>query len=716
MGLRVSASGDDYIEWRWNPVEGVDGYRIQYRLAHELFTEDDKIVELPANENSFRVADLSGAVTVSLRIQSFVGVGTDRAESAWSDPVKGSTPAAPVGRHDGEFTDSRGSTTRYRLFLDPAWNKREPRGLLIYLHGDNHGTQQEILRAFGGSFRREARASGLAFAAVTTPKSRGENGHPVYLLGFLEHEDGRRMWLPDDTRLIHELVQSGFNSTFTIDHDAVVFEGGSRGTFFLASFVEQYAGIYGGGFYARCAAGQAVRTSGLVEWEPLFVWTPASSSFVRERFRVFVQATTEDFVHAGAVRMAQYYADTLGLDVRSDLDSPGGHCARGTVPSAQIVTWLSLGGRQPRTRVRRGDDVDADGIGNLADEDDDGDGALDVVDAFPLDPREWRDTDGDGVGDFMDRDADGDGVDNAADPFSLDAREWLDTDGDGVGNNLDDDDDNDGIPDGADRDPSPGKAKPGLVLVKTDRTADDIRTRQARQQTRRQSGVAYPLPRGDRQSYHILELGDGSRTAFHIMVDRFDRTEQCETSLLPVLCDTRWRYTRRNGYWDPYVDIIHIDRNANRDLTDDGPPLVLGQTISPGQAAVSTAVTVSYASGEELPYWIRLWTDDNVGVHYKGAGVWTGVTQDPSGNLILAATVDRNVDGVFVSVGSTPHDTDVVCLDLDRNGVLDECAWDFDRRTRPRAMVPGGEAVLDGREYRITVSPSGRVVQFESAR
>ena len=715
--LHVSRAGESYIEWKWNPVEEVDGYRIQYSLDDESFTESDKIVERPAIEHSYRVADLSPAVTVSLRVQSFVGGGTDRVQSAWSASVSGSTPAAPVRRHDGEFTDSQGRSVRYRLFLDGAWNTSEPRGLMIHLHGNTAGTQQELLDTFGRVLPRDARGAGLAYAVVTSPKSRGGVGRPLGLLGWLENAGGVREWLPEDSRLIHELLQSGFNSTLTVDHDAVVFQGASQGTVFLTSFFEQYAGIYGGGFHARCGGvtnlGEPLaRVFGVTEWEPLFSWTPASSAFVRERFRIFVEATTGDFLHARAVQTAQYYADTLGLAVRSDLDSPGGHCAFGTVSGAQIVDWLSFGGRQTRTRVRREDDVDADGIGNLADEDDDGDGALDFIDAFPLEPREWRDTDGDGVGDFMDRDADGDGVDNASDPFSLNAREWRDTDGDGVGDNLDDDDDNDGIPDERDRDPSGGATEPSLVFTKTDQHAFDFRAHSAQRQSRRPSGAVYPQPQGDRQSYRILELGDGERVAFHIMVDRFDRTAGCDTTLLAGLCDSNGT----NGYWESHLDMIYVDRNANRDLTDDGPPLVLGQSFNSGRPAVSTEVTVSYASGEELPYWLRLWTTGNLDVYYRAASVWTGVTQDPSGNSILAATIDRNVDGMFDSVGSTEHDTDIVCLDLDRNGALDECGWDFDRQTRPRALAPRQRVVLDGREYRIAVSPSGRVVQFESAR
>jgi hypothetical protein len=69
------------------------------------------------------------------------------------------------------------------------------------------------------------------------------------------------------------------------------------------------------------------------------------------------------------------------------------------------------------------------------------------ADAFPLDATETLDTDSDGIGNNADNDDDGDGVNDEYDAFSLDASEALDTDSDGIGNNADTDDDNDGVAD-----------------------------------------------------------------------------------------------------------------------------------------------------------------------------------------------------------------------------------------------------------------------------
>jgi len=118
-------------------------------------------------------------------------------------------------------------------------------------------------------------------------------------------------------------------------------------------------------------------------------------------------------------------------------------------------------------------DIDADGVANHLDPDDDEDGVPDVKDAFPLDPEESEDKDGDWIGDNLDADDDGDGVGDDHngngipdheeldfdgdgvdrsksvpwDAFPLDPTEWRDTDGDGVGDNADADDDNDGVSD-----------------------------------------------------------------------------------------------------------------------------------------------------------------------------------------------------------------------------------------------------------------------------
>lgn len=69
--------------------------------------------------------------------------------------------------------------------------------------------------------------------------------------------------------------------------------------------------------------------------------------------------------------------------------------------------------------------------------DKDGDGVIDVKDAFPEDVDLWRDNDGDGQADALDLDDDNDGVVDRLDAFPRDSTESADMDDDGVGDNAD---------------------------------------------------------------------------------------------------------------------------------------------------------------------------------------------------------------------------------------------------------------------------------------
>ncbi len=109
---------------------------------------------------------------------------------------------------------------------------------------------------------------------------------------------------------------------------------------------------------------------------------------------------------------------------------------------------------------------------NLSDPDDDNDGVLDGLDAFPFRADESANADGDNLGDNEDPDDDNDGVNDTIDAFPNDPAEQFDrdrdgvgdkadtcpdtagvqtdTDGDGAGNPCDTDDDADGVADTAD--------------------------------------------------------------------------------------------------------------------------------------------------------------------------------------------------------------------------------------------------------------------------
>ena len=538
-----------------------------------------------------------------------------------------------------------------------------------------------------------------------------------------------RFWRDADERLVHELLQSGFGGNLVVDQYRILFMGGSAGTCFLVEFLERYAGIYGGGFHARCGCfrGDAPhvpppRTTDI--WAPSFPWTPLSTSLVRERFRVFVEATTEDRLHPHSVRMANYYGTVLGLETRSDLNSPGGHCANSSTPWKETWEWLMHDGDRNPSPAGADHDADGDGIPNGRDHDDDNDGAWDAIDALPLDARDWLDTDGDGVGNFEDRDADGDGAGNAEDAFTLDPHEWLDTDGDGIGNNLDSDDDNDGLPDASDDLPLEGVRTDQLSINEFRVTLAQFPFLASPPTAAVHAGApaafAYPDAVGDRQSYQFVRLGNGPEPRFQIMIDRIERNDSC--GLLAELCSDP---PGPLVYFEHFVDLIYIDRDQNGDLTDDGPPLVLARNRGdelefPG---VRTRLSVTYASGETFPYEIRLWTSEYLsdGVRYMGTSSWLGSVRPPLGEAVLVGVADVNVDGLFDSEGDLPAQrfedaSDYACVDTNRNDVLDECRWGYDAASSAGVVRSGETFTLDGRTFRIVVAPTGHKVEIIAVR
>ena len=119
-GLRVAASGADFIEWTWNAVEGADGYDVQFS-PNEAFAEEDEIIVRTAEQISYRREGLEAGTTAHLRVRSASGTGEERITSDWSTHVSGMTeapapppepPATPTGL---EVSDSGGD------FIEWSW-------------------------------------------------------------------------------------------------------------------------------------------------------------------------------------------------------------------------------------------------------------------------------------------------------------------------------------------------------------------------------------------------------------------------------------------------------------------------------------------------------------------------------------------------------------------------------------------------------------------
>ena len=116
-GLRVSASGEDFVEWSWSEVAGAAGYRVEYS-RNEQFT-GSTTDDVDADTLSYRVADLPSDTNVYLRVRAFVGTGDDRLWSDWSIHRTGMTePPAAMAPDTPTIADVRTGED----FIEWSWN------------------------------------------------------------------------------------------------------------------------------------------------------------------------------------------------------------------------------------------------------------------------------------------------------------------------------------------------------------------------------------------------------------------------------------------------------------------------------------------------------------------------------------------------------------------------------------------------------------------
>ena len=186
--------------------------------------------------------------------------------------------------------------------------------------------------------------------------------------------------------------------------------------------------------------------------------TPAAAAALKDRFRVFVRATTEDLLHSESVLMHDYYKDSLGLPTWGDLAVPGGRCAEGAVSPEEALDWLLADGGTPTPA------------------------------AAPSEAH--RDDDGDGIGDHLDSEDDNDGVPDSAD----------DKPQGGAGS---------------------AAMRLQELQEGYNGWENALPVLQARMHLTKPVGFSYPKGRGDRQFYQYVALGDGPSVDVQVMVDRF---------------------------------------------------------------------------------------------------------------------------------------------------------------------------------------------------
>ena len=121
----MASGGMNFIQWRWNPVPGADGYDIQFSTT-EMFSESGDAVALPAEQTSYLAENLEPETSYTFRVRSTVGMGGSRITSGWSmlATAKTTAPASPREMPHVPLDVSRGQLER---LFDEIIDKTERR-------------------------------------------------------------------------------------------------------------------------------------------------------------------------------------------------------------------------------------------------------------------------------------------------------------------------------------------------------------------------------------------------------------------------------------------------------------------------------------------------------------------------------------------------------------------------------------------------------------
>ena len=239
-----------------------------------------------------------------------------------------------LGPVSGSFTHEN-RTTLYRYDASPfivrgagkAGNVAPQPGLLVFLHGNNTGSQQDMIDSyFSPWFKRLAWNHGLI------PVVLASHGTKLFDLE-------RRHWdYQDDISMLEWLLWRGFDGEFNFDPNRVVFYGASQGSGFLFEMFRRIAEgrVPSGSFITHLSGGAILHCGGFLGSS---AGVPNHPQEVTERFRLFVQATTEDYAYERTVRSASYMRDS-GWDVFGDFSNSGDHCAPGMYSIDAAIGWI----------------------------------------------------------------------------------------------------------------------------------------------------------------------------------------------------------------------------------------------------------------------------------------------------------------------------------------------------------------------------------------
>ena len=119
--LKVSDTGEDFIEWTWDRVVGAAGYIAQFSTDSRFAAGDPEFTVEGVANTKHKVSNLDATSNGYLRVRAYAGTAADPTLGEWTEGARGTTaePTAPVTTALSAPTGLRtGSSTTTTITLD----------------------------------------------------------------------------------------------------------------------------------------------------------------------------------------------------------------------------------------------------------------------------------------------------------------------------------------------------------------------------------------------------------------------------------------------------------------------------------------------------------------------------------------------------------------------------------------------------------------------
>ncbi|MGK0270512.1 MAG: hypothetical protein ACI88H_001158 [Cocleimonas sp.] len=224
------------------------------------------------------------------------------------------------------YTTEAGYKVNFRYIARSDWDLERPRGVYVYLHGNNSVTS-DVLHSLSPEMQDYLLEQGYIITIIEAPWDNGSER------GWEDPKGGADTGVD----MLNSLLSSDFGDSFFVDNSDILIEGGSAGTCLANRFIQKYYGNFKGGVYANCGCTALPDDSRIA---PLVN---------RDSWRFYVENNKGDFLFETGRSLYGYFKYTLQFETEGNFNKEGGHCSTNTSGRLEALDWLISGDEATET-------------------------------------------------------------------------------------------------------------------------------------------------------------------------------------------------------------------------------------------------------------------------------------------------------------------------------------------------------------------------------